>query len=195
MAGTPTKFGSRLAMIMVIIPMVAVAYFISPLFLPRWRWENMSNWEELAQKLGKPKEQLQKTYVVVMRHAPRGEGDPTPWQVISSEPLYDPENDEPKHKVRVSLINDRNGEPMSRLRLGSGNYRDQFFKGTVWRFPPGAFGMNKFHPVLVYKASDFDKVESMEAYRWSGEMSDGQNWTNDDDEIEDGFKKPGAAGE
>lgn len=189
MAGTPTKFGSRLAMIMVIIPMVALAYFISPLFLPRWRWENMSNWEELAQKLGKPKEQLQKTYQVVARHAPRSDNDPTPWQILTFEPLYDPENDEPNHIVRVTLISDRTGEPPSKLRLGSGNYRDVFFKGTVWRLPGGAFGFNKFHPVLVFDSSTFDKMELREAYYWDGEMKETKKWTSDDEDIEDGINK------
>lgn len=189
MAGTPTKFGSRLAVIMVIIPLFLVAYFISPLFLPRWRWENMSNWDELAQKLGKPKAKLQQTFVVVTRYAPRNDNDPTPWQMLSSDPLYDPENDEPNHIVRVTLISDRTGEPPSKLRLGSGNYRDVFFKGSVWRLPGGALGFNKFHPVLVFDGSSFDKLESREAYFWDGEMKEAKKWTTDDDEIEDGINK------
>ncbi len=181
-----------MAVIMVVIPMLALVYFISPMFLPRWRWENMSNkWPELAQKLGKPSTVLQKTYQIVARYAPRTDADPTPWQILTSEPLYDPENDEPNHIVRVTLISDRTGEPPSKLRLGSGNYRDLFFSGSVWRFPKGAFGFNKFHPVVVFDGYSFDKVESNVAYRWDGDMKETQKWTSDDADIEDGINKIG----
>lgn len=195
MSGTPTKTGARIAAFVVIIPLLFIAYFISPLFLPRWRWENMSNWDQLAVQLGKPKEHLQKTYQVVARYAPRADKDPVPWQILTSDPLYDPENDEEHHIVRATLISDRTGEPVSQLRLGSNNYRDVYFKGTVWRFPPGAFGFNKFRPVLVFDAANFDKLESKDAYAWDGEMKETQKWTNDDEEIDDGFRKPGAAAE
>jgi hypothetical protein len=190
MAGTPTKLGSRLAVIMVVIPMLALAYFISPFFLPRWRWENLA-WDELALKMGKPRAQLEKTYQVVVRYAPRTDSDPTPWQILSSEPLYDPENDEPNHMVRVTLISDRSGEAPSKLRLGSGNYRDLFFTGTVWRLPPGTLGFNKFHPLVVYDGYSFEKLESNAAYRWSGEMKETEKWTSDDADIEDGINKIG----
>ncbi len=190
MAGTPSKNGARIATIVVVVPMLILAYFISPLFLPRWRWENMRNWEDLAQKFGKSKEQLQKTYQIVARYAPRADRDPVPWQIIHSDPLYDPENDEPHHMIRATLIGDRSGEPISQLRLGSNNYRDIFFKGPAWRFPPGAFGFNKFRPVFVYDAANFDKVELREAFTWEGEMKETSIWTNDDEDVEDGFKKP-----
>ncbi len=193
MAGTPTKSGSRIAMVAVIIPILLVAYFVSPLFLPRWRWENMRDMEGLAIQLKQPAAKLKQTYEVVARYSPRGEGDPVPWQILQSNPLYDPENDEGEHKmVRVTLISDRTGEPPSKLRLGSGNYRDVFFKGTVWRFPPGAFGFNRFRPVVVFDGSAFDKMESREAFTWDGEMKETAKWTNDDTDIKDGFKVPGA---
>ena len=175
---------------MVVIPMLALTYFISPMFLPRWRWENMA-WDTLAQKTGKSAASLQKTYQVVVRYAPRTDTDPTPWQVLTSDPLYDPQNDEPNHIVRVTLISDRTGEPPSKLRLGSGNYRDVFFKGPVWRLPPGTFGFNKFHPVVVFDGYGFDKLESNEAYRWDGEMKETVKWTSDDADIEDGINKIG----
>ena len=193
---TPTKFGSRMAVLGVLIPALILAYFISPLFLPRWRWENMRDMQALSVQLKQPKAKLEQTYEVVMRYNPRAEGDPVPWQIMQSTPLYDPENDEGLHMmVRVSLISDRTGEPPSKLRLGSGNYRDCYFKGTVWRFPPGAFaalGFNKFRPVVVFDAANFDKCESREAMTWDGESKETQTWTNDDTEIKDGFRVPGA---
>ena len=180
-------------MVVVIIPLLLVAYFVSPLFLPRWRWENMHDWAGLATQFKQPVAKLQQTYEIVARYNPRGENDPTPWQILQSTPRYDPENDEEFHIVRATLISDRTGEPPSKLRLGSGNYRDQFFSGMVWRFPPGAFGFNRYRPVVVFDGSSFDKVPSTQAYSWNGQMSD-DKWTNDD-EIHDGFKVPGAAEE
>ena len=192
MSGTPSKTGARLALIVVLIPIGAVLYYLSPFLLPVWRWENMSDWSSLSTKLGKPATQLQKTYKVVMRHNPRADNDPTPWQVINSEPAYDPENETPNRLVRCTLISERTGTPPSALRLGS-NYRDAFFTGTVWWFPAGAFGFNKARPVLVYDGWSFEKLSSSEAYRWDGEMKETQKWTNDDTEVEDGWHAPGTA--
>jgi hypothetical protein len=192
MAGTPSKTGARLALIVVLIPIGAVLYYLSPFLFPVWRWENMSDWNALSTKLGKPVAQLQKTYKVILRNNPRGENDPTPWQILSSEPAFDPENEAPNHMVRCTLISERTGTPPSSLRLGS-NYRDSFFTGTVWWFPPGAFGFNKARPVLVYDGWAFDKLSSNEAFQWDGEMKDSQKWTNDDTEIDDGYVVPGSA--
>ena len=111
--------------------------------------------------------------------------------MLTSTPLYDAENDEERHAVRVTLISDRTGEPPSQMRIGSANYRDVFFKGSVWRFPPGAFGFNRFRPVVVFESSTFDKLESREAYGWDGEMKE-KGWSDDDEDVEDGFKVPGA---
>lgn len=174
-------------MIVVIIPMLFIAYLISPLFLPRWRWENMSDWDKLAQSYSTPKAKLQQTYQLTIRYNARGDKDPCPWQVISSQPLFDPENDPEQHLVRVNLISDRTGEGPSKLHLGSGNYRDLFFKTSAWRFPPGAFGQNKHRPVIIYDASTFDKLSTNEAYGMEGQMKSG-NWTNDDEDVDDGFK-------
>lgn len=185
-------------MVVVIIPMLLLAYYISPLFLPRWRWENMRDWEALSVQLKQPVAKLKQTYEVVARYSPRGEGDPVPWQILTSAPLFDPANEDESehHMVRVTLVSDRTGEPPSKLRLGSGNYRDVFFKGTVWRFPPGSFGFNRYRPVVVFDGSSFDKMESREAYTWDGEMKEAATkWTNDDTEIRDGFKVPGAPSE
>ncbi len=181
-------------MLAVIIPMLIGVYFVSPMFLPRWRWENMRDFGALSTQLKVPAAKLRQTYQVVLRYNPRGETDSSPWQILQTTPLYDPDNDDEFHVVRTTLIGDRNGEPPSKLRLGSGNYRDQFFTSTVWRFPPGAFGKNRFRPVTIYDSSTFDKVTSNEAYTWNGQMTD-PKWTNDDEEIDDGFKPAGATEE
>ena len=191
---TPSKNGSRLALIVILIPLGFLAYYLSPLVLPLWRWENMENkWEELARSSGLPQTKLKQTYEVVARYKPRGDNDPVPWQILTSEPVYDPQNDEEHHIVRATLISDHSGSPPSKLRLGSGNYRDIFFKGKAWRFPAGSFGFNKFHPVVVYDDWNFDKLPSNEAYRWDGEMKETTKWTDDDADIEDGYKPAGAA--
>ena len=193
MSGTPTKTGSRVAALVVLVVLLGIGYAISPLFLPRWRWSNIEPyWETLAQQAKVPVSKLQQTYDVVVRYKPRGDNDPVPWQVVSSEPLYDPENDDEHYIVRVTLVSDRSGEPPSKLRLGSLNYRDIFFKGKVWRFAPGSFGFNRHRPVLVYDAWTFDKLESGDAYRWDGEMKESSKWTNDDEDVEDGYTPGGA---
>lgn len=189
MSGTPTKTGSRVALIIVIIPILAVAYLISPLFLPRWRWENMSSWEQLATKYKQPVAKLQQEYQLLVRYKPRADGDPMPWQILTSTPLYDPENDDEHRLVRISLISDRTGEPPSTLNVGSANYRDVLFRTSAWRFPPGAFGQNRFRPVVVYQGSTFEKCDNSEAYQWENSLKEPQ-WFSDDEEIEDGFKKP-----
>lgn len=191
---TPSKNGSRLALIAVLIPLGFLLYYISPLVMPRWRWEHMDNkWEELASSTKLPQTKLKQVYDVVVRYKPRGDKDPLPWQVLTSTPLYDPQNDEEFHIVRVTLISDHTGDPPSSFLIGSGNYRDVFFKGKAWRFPPGTFGFNKFRPVVVYDGWNFDKLESTEAYRWDGEMKETTKWVNDDTDIEDGYKVPSAA--
>ena len=195
MSGTPSKTGARLALLFVLLVLGAVIWAFSPLFLPRWRWSNIEpKWEALAQQAKVSVPRIKQTFEVVVRYHPRGENDPVPWQMLTSTPLYDPENDEPDHLVRVSLISERTGEPPSQLRLGSLNYRDIYFKGKVWRFAPGSFGLNKHRPVLVFDGWNFDKVDSNEAYRWDGEMKEAK-WTNDDEDIEDGFKVAPAAEE
>ncbi len=202
MAGTPSKWGSRIALVIVVIPLLLIAYFASPLFLPRWRWENLDpKWEQLAQQAKLPVAKLKQTYQVVVRYKARGDQDPCPWQLIASDPLFDPENDDDHHLTRVTLISDRTGDPPSSLRLGSLNYRDIYFKGRAWRFPPGVITrsgdrtLNRLRPVVVYDGSSLEKVELSEAYRWEGEMKDANHWTNDDEDIEDGYKPPGAAAE
>jgi len=188
MSGTPSKTGARLAALFVLLVLLGIGWVASPLFLPRWRWSNIEpNWEGLAQQAKVPVARIKQTYNVVVRYHPRADNDPMPWQMLTSDPLFDPENDEPNHAVRVTLVSERGGEPPSKMRLGSLNYRDLFFKGKVWRFAPGSFGFNKHRPVLVYDAWDFEKVDLGEAHRWEGEMTENTKWTNDDEDIDDGF--------
>ena len=199
MSRTPSKTGSRLASLVVLLVMGAILYAVSPLFLPRWRWENIEpNWQSLATAAKLPVTKLQSQYDIVVRYKPRGDKDPVPWQVITCTPAVDPENDVEFQRVRVTLISDRTGEPPSSLRLGSLNYRDIFFKGKAWRFPPGTlpatFGFNRARPVFVYEAMTFDKLDSSEAFRMDGEMKEAK-WTDDDSEIEDGYRAPGAPAE
>jgi hypothetical protein len=196
MSGTPSKTGARLASLAVLLVLGAIVYAFSPLFLPRWRWENLDpNWDKLALAAKLPAAKLQSQYDIVVRYKPRGDQDPVPWQVITCSPAVDPENEVEFQRVRVTLVSDRTGEPPSALRLGSLNYRDIFFKGKAWRFPPGSLpaimGFNRARPVFVYDASTFDKLDSNEAFRMDGEMKESK-WTDDDSEIVDGYRPPGA---
>lgn len=197
MSGTPSKTGARLASLVVLAVIGAVVYAVSPLFLPRWRWENIDpHWERLATAAKLPVAKLQTQYDIVVRYKPRGDKDPVPWQIITCTPAVDPENEVEFQRVRVTLISDRTGEPPSALRLGSLNYRDIFFKGKAWRFPPGtlpaSMGFNRVRPVFLYEASTFDKLDSNEAFRMDGEMKE-PKWTDDDAEIEDGYRAPGSS--
>jgi hypothetical protein len=189
---TPTKNGSRLAFIIVLIPICGVLYYLAPLFLPMWRWQNVdSKWEQIATQNKLSVAKLKQLYDVVVRYKPRGEKDPCPWQVLTCNPAFNPE-DEEHHMVRVTFIGDFTGDPPSTLRLGSGNYRDVFFKAKAWRFPPGSFGFNAFRPVMVYDGFSLEKLASSEAYRWDGEMKETNKWTDDDTDVEDGYQVPGA---
>ena len=199
MSRTPSKTGSRLASLVVLLVLGAIAYALSPLFLPRWRWENIDpKWEILAVAAKLPVAKLQAQYDIVVRYKPRGDKDPVPWQIITCTPAVDPENEIEFQRVRATLISDRTGEPPSALRLGSLNYRDIFFKGKAWRFPPGTLpavmGFNRVRPVFLYDAGTFDKLESSDAYRMEAEMKE-PKWTDDDEEVQDGYRAPGAPAE
>lgn len=188
MADAPGKFSSKIAAIVVLIPVLILGWFIAPLFLPVWRWQNL-DFEKLALEKGVPVSELQRKYQVVIRHAPRGEGDPTPWQIMTMDPRWD-KADEDKLLVRVSAVSDRTGEPPSSFRLGSGHRRDRYFSAMAWRLPPGSCGMNAKRPVLVYDGGSLEKLEIPQAEYMDAHVRQ-ENWINDDEEIEDGWAPRG----
>ncbi len=174
---------------MVLIPVLVLGWYISPLFLPMWRWQNL-DFEKIAKEKGVPVAELQRQYQVVIRHAPRGEGDPTPWQIMTMDPPWE-KADEDKLMVRVSAVSDRTGEPPSAFKLGSGHRRDRYFSATAWRLPPGSCGFNAKRPVVVYDAGSFDKLDVPQAEMMDAHVHQ-DRWPNDDEEVEDGWEPAGA---
>ncbi len=191
--GVPGKKSNFLAwIIVVIIPFCALAWWVAPNFLPVWRWKNM-DFIKLSQQLGLPKDQLEAVYTVQMRYAPRGLGDPAPWQIMRQEPLF--REEEENVWVRCSFISDRTGVSVSDLQLGSGTRFDKFWHAKVWRFPPGTFGQNAKRPVLVYDARTLESFDKNQAAMCANEFGmdiapRGKDWTYDDEEVEDGYVPP-----
>jgi len=188
MAGTTS---SRMATIVVVIPIIILAWFLAPYALPVFRWRSM-NFDDLSKKLNLPASQLQQQFQVTMYYHPRNPTDPCPWQIMGMDPPWDSidskRDDESSELVRCTLISDRDGEPPSKFFLGSGNYKDCFWQGKVWRFPAGTFNKSTFHPVLVYSASTWDKASFTDAEVFYSEVQNRgtKTWTNDDKDTGDG---------
>jgi hypothetical protein len=190
MAGSSS---SKIATLIVIVPLLAVAWFLAPLALPVWRWQNM-DFLQLAKKTGMKEGELKREFDMRVRYQPRGAGDkdPTPYQIISMDPPWasvdDKNNDEDHLLVRCTFISDRSGNPPSTLFLGS-TFKDRYFKVHGWRFPPGTFGFNKTRPVVVYQGDSIEKMSIAEADVIHNEIGLGQvKWANDDTDIDDGFR-------
>jgi hypothetical protein len=188
---------SKMATIVVVIPLLVLAYFLAPMALPVWRWQHLNDWTEVAKKLAISEKEAKQEYKVVMRYNPRGDTDPYPWQIISMDPpwvsINDKRDDEDHVLVRCTLISDRDGGPPSKLFLGSGGpaaYKDRYWKGVVWRFPPGAFGFGFSRPLVVYRGDMWEKMEIAEAEALHTDIGGnfgGGKYSNDDDKP-DGFK-------
>ncbi len=156
MAGTAS---SKLAAIFVLVPVGILLWFLAPMALPVWRWRYM-DFQQLSLKTKQPVALLQHEYMVSMRYNPRGTNDPCPWQIVSMDPAWasvdDRRADEDHELIRCTFISERDGTPPSKLFLGSGSYKDRFWKAKVWRFPPGTFGMNPHRPVVVYRGDTYE---------------------------------------
>jgi len=194
MSGTPSKGGGRIAAVVVLLPLLAGAYYMAPLLLPVWRWENI-RWEEQARALGVSEEKLRQPYDIVFRHSERGPGDPLPWQLLEMTPAWEGgEEPEAEVAVRATIVSDRSGNPVSSLSLGSGHYKDRYFKAKAWRFKPGSFGFNPHRPVIVFDAMSLEKAGISECGRYEEIVGTQQapKWHFTDDDVEDGYVKPGA---
>lgn len=189
MADAPGKFSSRIAAIVVLIPVLILGWYIAPLFLPMWRWQNM-DFDKLSKEKGVPVAELQRQYQVVVRHAARGDDDPMAWQIMTMDPVWE-QADEEKLLVRATVVSDRTGSPPGSMQLGSGHRRDRYFKATAWRFPAGSFGFNAKRPVLVYDGGTFEKLDIPRAEEMDFRANQ-EGWVNDDEDVEDGWRKPGA---
>lgn len=193
----PGKSSSKIATLVVIIPLLVVAWFLAPMVLPVFRWQHMPM-EKLTKATGLPEAELKREYQVKIRYNPRGDGDPCPWQIIEMSPPWastgDKHDDEDHLLVRCTFISERDGKGPSKLFLGSGGaagFKDRYWKAVVWRFPGGTFGMNKHRPVLVYQGGTLEKMEVGEAQSLDFDIlsPSSAKWEDDDKEVEDGYKK------
>lgn len=195
-----SKTLSRLVTIGIFIAFLIAAWFVAPIILPTWRWTNLteSGFTELAGKHKVPVAKLRTVVTMQVRYNPRGDGDPSPWQIITSDPAWktlDPENnmDEQNLLVRCTLLSDRTGEPPGTMFIG-GTYKDRYYKAKGWRLPPGAFRYNAKRPVVVVDMFEFDKLDIGASQVWENDLRSAP-WENDDSGIaerEDGWKPRGA---
>lgn len=185
---SPGKFSARIAAIVVLIPLGIIAWYVAPWFLPMWAWQKL-DFEKLARDKGVPVAELRREFTMVVRHAPRGDDDPVPWQIVSMEPVWD-KADEHQYLVRATVVSDRTGMPPSGLLLNSGHRRDRYFRITAWRLPPGSLDFNRQRPVVVYRGGSLEKLDIPQAESADGTIRDAR-WENDDLEVDDGWMAPG----
>lgn len=196
-SGTSTST-SKIAAIVVIVPMLIALWFALPWFLPMWRWQNV-DLEKLARdfaKDGYTKKSLETEFTFVVHYNPRGSrtsGDPCPWQIVSCSPawksVYPDQTDENELLVRCSVISERDGETISKLWVGTVP-EESFFKIKGWRLPPGTFNKPKGRPVIVYDGFSLEKVDINAGMNWKGTI---RGWETDDDweDRDDGWSPPG----
>ncbi len=192
-SGTNTST-SKVATIVVLIPILIAVWFALPWFTPMWRWQNVDV-EAIArdhEKQGYTKESLAKEFTWIVWYNPRGgrgSKDPCPYQIHSSTPswksVYPDSVDEHQLMVRISLMSERDGEPISKVWIGA-TPDEAFFTIKGWRFPPGSFGKPTGRPVVVYQGFSLEKVEIGKGMTM---VPEGRQWDNDDlwPERSDGF--------
>jgi len=185
---------SLIASLVLCIPLVALAWFLLPMFLPMWRWMNL-DFVHIAAVSSTPENQLRREYEFTVRWFPRGDGDPTPYQIISMNP---PWGDTPGHTdeenvlIRCVFISERSGSPPSDVMRGGNTYKDTYFKGRGWRLPAGSIpGLPAKRPIVVQQPGELEKVDIGNSQALSMELLDPRAWANDDDDIDDGYAAPG----
>lgn len=190
--GTSTS-SSKIALAIVVIPILVGVWFALPWFLPMWRWQNIDT-EKIARDhaaVGVTKKQLETVIEFVVWYHPRKKGDPAPYQIVRATPAWkdmgEKFEDEERLLVRATVISERDGEPISKIWLKASE-QENFFKIRGWRFPPGSFGKAKGRPVIVYDGYSLEQVELGAAQVMHAEA---QGWENDNDwaDRDDGFGK------
>jgi hypothetical protein len=156
--GTKTSV-SKIATLMVMIPIGLLAWFAAPFVLPVYRWQYV-DFPALAKKYDIAESELRQEFSMVVYYHPRTgvTNDPSPWQIVESNPSWksiNPNNiDEMLPTpllVRCTLVSDKDGEPISKLWIHN-NESERFFKIRAWRLPPGALGKNAKRPVVLYSS-------------------------------------------
>jgi hypothetical protein len=190
-SGTNTST-SKIATIIVLIPILAALWYAAPWFLPMWRWQNV-DFEEIARKnaeAGYTQKKLEQEFDFLVYYNPRGgrgSKDPCPFQIITMTPtwksVYPNGIDEFELLVRISLVDDRDGNPIDKIWVGS-IAEEGFFKIQGWRLPPGSCGKPKGRPVVVYKGLSMEKLDLSKAISLMGEVKSRENddlWEERDD--------------
>jgi hypothetical protein len=188
---------SKIALIVVMIPLLAAAWYAAPWVLPVWWWQNV-DMEAIARKHaeeGYTKSNLETEFEFIVFYNPRGgrgSKDPCPYQIIESKPawktVYPNSIDEHELLVRCVLVDERDGEPISKMWTGS-NEDEGFFKIRGWRFPPTSFGKPKGRPVVVFKGLSMEKLELNKSVTLLPTI---KQWEKDDEweDRSDGWVKP-----
>ena len=196
MSGGTNSSVSKIAMLAVIIPMGALAWFIAPWFMPVWRWQNL-DFAAMAKEHEKEKltESILRTeYDMLVWYSPRKPGDPIPFLIVSCNPPIhtvwpDYTNEStPPLLVRATVVSERDGEPISKIWVGA-TPEERFFKIRGWRLPPGSLGKPQKRQVVVYQGFSLEKLDIGLGVQ---KRSDIQGWERDDNprewpERDDGF--------
>jgi hypothetical protein len=191
-AGTNKTIG-WIAVLAVLIPLLIAAWFAAPMFVPIYRWTKV-DLPKLATATGSSEAQLGTWYQMQLRYAPRGEGDPLPWQIISSQPPYEqvypdaiPED---LLLVRCTLRSANTGEAPGTTFINS-SWKDHYYTAKALRLPPGTLGSNPKRPLVIYEALDFKRMDVTGADNARRTVL---NWESDDlwADRDDGWSPPEA---
>lgn len=167
-----------------------VAWFISPMFLPIYRWQHVDFARIAAEatKRGIPTTTAlaAKEFDVEFAYTPRGPGDPRPWVLLTMTPTWaeasgDESNDEVGKAVRCNVIGERTGLSVSEFLLGSNHYKDRFFQAKAWRLPPGSISLDPERPTILFKGGSLEKMEYGKAESLNFALRDPGVWEPDDD--------------
>ena len=195
MATGTNSSASKIATIVVLIPLLFAGWYAAPWVLPVWAWQNV-DFEKIAKDYaseGYTKEKLEKKYEMVVWYNPRRKGstgeDPCPFQIYSCTPPLKAdypesidENSPSKLLVRVSLVSDQNGGEISSVWIGV-TPAERFFKITGYRLPPGSLNKPKGRQVILFEGMSMTKIEINQGMSMS---MDAKTLENDDD-FEDRF--------
>jgi len=190
---------SKIVTLLVVILLGWVFWHFSPLFLPRYRWVHVRTdviaKEATARGFPSTMAQLDTKFDIVFGYMPRGTDDPRPWVLYSMTPAWheftqNPDDDETTLMKRCAIISDRTGQPITGYLLGSGQYKDKFFRAKAWRFPPGSLGFPEIRPVVMFDAMTLEKCGIGEAEVLHSDSRDERKWQPDEDEYEPGAAAP-----
>jgi hypothetical protein len=183
-AGTKSSV-SKVALLIALIPVGIAVFYVAKFFLPVWLWMNV-DFAKIARDSGAAESQLRKEFTMKVRYAPRGDGDPIPWQIIEMTPAWsevDPSHDDEfQTLVRVHFIAAKHGGPPSQLILGSGGaagFQDRYFDAKGYRLPPGSLGYPKARPVVVYTELEKMTNKGTSGF-WDATVKE-KGWMSDDD--------------